>query len=760
MLTSRYKYYTYLALLVVGLAVVNAAAPWGHGTADRVATVLRLGADVISMGCAFAVASRVHGLPRWWRLCYGASMLSWLSSQLLLSAGASTFAAVGAYLLCPALVFGAVVLLAWSSWEADDNSHARRRIPLVNVLDGVVAGLAFLILATMSGVGDPTAAPMGSHAAQLVFVIAEVIIVGVAVLIAMAYRPFQPYRANYMFYVGGLVTMATATRLTAYLESLGVVDADLWGGIGRIIGPLLIACAMLERPPQRSRPEPGRSHTDWTQLVVPHIGFLGTTALLSVHALSGRPWNPVVVAAMALMVALLTSRQIIAMRNQRLLTQRLNWAQRGLAYQVHHDPLTRLPNRILFSLRLGEAMADGRFVLVFVDLDDFKDINDRFGHAAGDDLLCAVAERLRTCVDEGDVVARIGGDEFAILIQGDVGQLDVVADRLRVALRNPFSVQGSSVRVRASMGLVRPDADSTTQSVDDLLRQADISMYAGKRLGKDAAVVYRPSTASIADFPTALKAAGGTLPTGLRLVYQPIVALPERRLVAVEALARWTAPNGMEVPPETFVGTAETAGLGATLDALILEAAVGQIEAAGLGVDIHVNIGAARLGNPDFEQTVRRTLDRHRIARDRLIVEITETAPIVDLGEAAAQISRFRSAGVKVALDDFGAGYNSLTYLHALPVSMVKLDRSLVDGADPERDLALYRSVIGLCESLNLTVAAEGIESSAQADIVLSAGCRLMQGYLFGKPASLCDVIHDWEPALLRRTPRSAGRST
>jgi EAL domain-containing protein (putative c-di-GMP-specific phosphodiesterase class I) len=303
---------------------------------------------------------------------------------------------------------------------------------------------------------------------------------------------------------------------------------------------------------------------------------------------------------------------------------------------------------------------------------------------------------------------------------------------------------GSSVRVRASVGLVEPDADAGTQSVDDLLRQADISMYAGKRLGKDAAVVYRPSTASIADFPTALKAAKGCLPTGFRLVYQPIVQLPERKLVAVEALARWTAPNGMQVPPETFVGTAEAAGLGAALDALILEKAVSDVEAAGLTVDIHVNIGAARLGNPDFERNIQRTLERHLIPRGRLVVEITETAPIVDLADAAAQILRLKAAGVKVALDDFGAGYNSLTYLHVLPVSLVKLDRSLADGPDPERDLALYRSVIGLCESLGLGVAAEGIESSEQAEAVLSAGCRLMQGYFFGRPAPLSDIVRDW----------------
>ncbi|OBB55697.1 hypothetical protein A5757_04180 [Mycobacterium sp. 852013-51886_SCH5428379] len=353
-----------------------------------------------------------------------------------------------------------------------------------------------------------------------------------------------------MLFAGGLVMMATSTRVTAYLQAFGASNAELWGGIGRIVGPMLIAFAMFEYPPRKPEPDDGRLRTDWTQLVIPHVGFLGITALFAYHALHDRPWHPFIIAALVLMVVLVTSRQIIAMRAQRLLTQRLNWAQ-----------------------------------------------------------------------------------------------------------------------------------------------------------------------------------------------------LPERTLVAGEALARWTAPNGMQVPPETFVGTAESAGLGAALDALILERVVDEVESAGLAVDIHVNIGAARLGNPDFERNVRGTLERHRISSDRLVVEITETAPIVDLSDAAAQITRLKAAGVKVALDDFGTGYNSLTYLHTLPVSMVKLDRILAVGTDPDRDLALYRSVIGLCESLGLSVAAEGIETPDQADAVLSAGCHLMQGYLFGPPAPLSELVGDWAPA-------------
>jgi EAL domain-containing protein (putative c-di-GMP-specific phosphodiesterase class I) len=196
----------------------------------------------------------------------------------------------------------------------------------------------------------------------------------------------------------------------------------------------------------------------------------------------------------------------------------------------------------------------------------------------------------------------------------------------------------------------------------------------------------------------------------------------------------------MHISPETFVVAAEAAGLGAALDAMVLDLACCEVEVAGLNVDIHINIGAARLGNTGFEEQVKRTLERHRIAPGRLVVEITETVPIVDLADAAAQIVRLNETGVRVALDDFGAGYNSLTYLHALPVDIVKLDRSLAVGSDPVRDLALYRSVIGLCAELGFDVIAEGIESTAQVDTIRAAGCRLAQGDLFGRPAPIGDI--------------------
>jgi EAL domain-containing protein (putative c-di-GMP-specific phosphodiesterase class I) len=269
-------------------------------------------------------------------------------------------------------------------------------------------------------------------------------------------------------------------------------------------------------------------------------------------------------------------------------------------------------------------------------------------------------------------------------------------------------------------------------------------MYEGKRFGKDTAVVYRSSSGLASDFPTALRRAEGGVPAGFSLAYQQIVRLSDGMPRAVEALARWTAPNGTRLPPETFVAAAEAAGLGVALDAMVLNLACCEVSKAGLDLVVHVNIGAARLGDAAFGQAIRRTLARHRMPPEQLVVEITETVPVMDLAEAADEIARLNALGIKVALDDFGAGYNSLTYLHALPVQIVKLDRSLAVGGEPDRDITLYRSVIGLCDALGMEVIAEGVESPAQAETVAAAGCGVAQGHLFGPPAPLAELGRSW----------------
>ncbi|MGE2712796.1 putative bifunctional diguanylate cyclase/phosphodiesterase [Mycolicibacterium litorale] len=734
------------------LAFVNALAPYGDELARWLAAVLQAVVGGFALIAAVVVARRATGVSRWWRLLVAAAMLSWLVAEVTWFLGGghdsqgAPLVAVVAYFLPPVLSLMAMIVLA----RGGGGLHGRHDGPLrhsrvVAVLDGLVAAVAFSILAYIAGLGGLTgAAPPRSADTTVVvaYSLLELLVVVVAALMAMAYRRDRPDRVNYLLLAGGVLTIATSDRLVAYLHTVGEDDGDLWGGVGFALGPLIIAFALVELRPQPAVGR-GRDAMDWLQTFLPYIGFLFIIGLLSYHLLIGARMPVAVTIAALVMIGLVTARQVVAMHAQRLLTRQLFEAQSRLAHQVHHDALTGLPNRLLFAQRLDQAMREGKFVLIFVDIDDFKEVNDQFGHAAGDELLCAVGERLRQCVGPSDTLARIGGDEFAILVEGEHEAPEVVADKLRVALRDPFAVHGSSVRVRASMGLVRPSADEPAPTSDDLLRQADISMYAGKRLGKDTAVVYRPSSGASVDFVSALRQADGGAPAGFTLAYQPVVRLPHASPVAVEALARWTAPNGMQMPPETFVAVAEGAGLGADLDAMVLELACREVREAGLDLALHVNIGAARLGNRSFEQRVAQTLKRHGLEPGRLVLEITETVPIVDLSKGAAAIRRLSALGVKVAIDDFGTGFNSLSYLHTLPVDVVKLDRSLAAGGEPDRDLALYRSVIGLCDALGLEVIAEGIEYPEQVDTLLAAGCRLAQGHLFGRAMPLSDVCQN-----------------
>ncbi|HYJ56388.1 MAG TPA: bifunctional diguanylate cyclase/phosphodiesterase [Mycobacterium sp.] len=742
-----------LIITAVALVVVNSLALWGDEPARRLVAALQFatGAGAVSYG--LVTARRAHGASRTWRLLAVGALASLMVAELAwwTNWAAVRPAGVVAYFLFPLLVLASVLLLARAGGAVTGSPDGSPSHTVVTTaLDGLVAAMSFAILVIIGGFGVSTAAwpRSGNPALETVYALLELVLVVVACVIGMVYRSEQRYRANYLLLACGVVLIAASDRLVAYFDSVGGPTGQLWCPVGFVLGALLIAFGVRDVPQAEAGVH--RRGLDWAQLVLPYSGFLGITVLLAFHLLTGNRLDAVVVSTTVVVVILVAARQAVAMDAQRKLTRRLYEAQRGLAYQVLHDAMTGLPNRLFFGQRLDDAMHGGRFMLIFVDLDDFKEVNDRFGHAAGDELLRAVGDRLQRCVTDADTLARIGGDEFAILIGGGLEKPEVVADRLRVALRAPFAVQGSSLRVRASMGLVRSSSDGLSQTSDDLLRQADVSMYASKRLGKNTAVVYQPTSGVQADFPSALRAAAGGIPEGFSLAFQPVVHLPEGTPVAVEALARWTAPNGIHISPQAFVAVAEAAGLGAVLDAMVLDMACGQVEEAGLDVNIHVNIGAARLGNPGFEQHVRQTLARYRIPPGRLVVEITETVPIVDLSDAAAQIKRLNAIGVKVALDDFGAGYNSLTYLHGLPVQIVKVDRSLVVGGDPARDVALYRSVIGLCEAMNLVVIAEGIETAGQAETVYNAGCRLAQGHLFGTPVPITEL---GAGAVARRKP-------
>jgi diguanylate cyclase (GGDEF)-like protein/PAS domain S-box-containing protein len=422
-----------------------------------------------------------------------------------------------------------------------------------------------------------------------------------------------------------------------------------------------------------------------------------------------------------------------------------------------HDELTGLPNRALFLERLDHALSrrdPDPLVVCFLDLDDFKAVNDTLGHAAGDDLLVAVAERLTTCLRPGDTVARFGGDEFAVLLEDtDLETAVHVADRILEKTLEPVLINGSEVTARTSIGLAPSSGVSTTP--DQLLAEADTAMYAAKGRGSHCYDVFAPAmrvaTERRSRIRTELERA--ITQEELRLHYQPIVDLSSGQRLGVEALVRWQHPERGLLPPLEFIDHAEESGQIAALGRWVIETAC---RAAGeLEHDAHmsVNVSARQLQQPDLVDVVASALATHQLPAHRLVLEITETAAVADIDGAIARLEELKALGLQLALDDFGTGYSPLSYLRRFPVDYLKIDRSFVRGvAGSEEDRAIVRGVIDMAHALGLKAIAEGIEDGKQRQVLADLGCDLGQGYYWMAAVPLSDL-----PGWTLPSPRVSG---
>ncbi|MGZ6256107.1 MAG: putative bifunctional diguanylate cyclase/phosphodiesterase [Candidatus Limnocylindria bacterium] len=440
-----------------------------------------------------------------------------------------------------------------------------------------------------------------------------------------------------------------------------------------------------------------------------------------------------------------------------------------LQHQAFHDSLTGLANRALFRDRVAHALArqarsHGAVSVLFSDLDDFKTVNDSLGHDAGDQLLVAVAERLRAVVRPEDTTARFGGDEFAILLEEtDQEGTRRAAERIIEALRSPFEFHGRQVVMRASIGAAFT-GDSSTQP-DDLLRQADLAMYTAKTSGKGRFAFYEPHMHEAAVTRMELK---GDLEQAIanrdfELHYQPIVDLRSGHVVGVEALVRWRhAERGLVFPSE-FIPIAEETGLIVPLGRWVLSEACRQLAAwtadghlAGPRLErlsMWVNLSARQLQEPEFEGVIAEALESSGIRAERLTLEITESGLMADLEQSTATLHRLRALGARLAIDDFGTGYSSLSYLERLPVEVLKIDRSFTAAIGHGRDVpVLVRSIVKLGQTLHMEVLAEGIETAEQLSRLRGIDCRLGQGFHFSPALPASEVIellgHGWPAAL------------
>jgi diguanylate cyclase (GGDEF)-like protein/PAS domain S-box-containing protein len=426
-------------------------------------------------------------------------------------------------------------------------------------------------------------------------------------------------------------------------------------------------------------------------------------------------------------------------------------AEEAIKHLAFFDPLTGLPNRRLLMDRLERAIAASRRshrmgALIFIDLDDFKTVNDTLGHDQGDRLLRQVAKRLSSCIRESDTLARLGGDEFVVMLerlsaqtQEAASQAEVLANKLLAALRAPCELENRDFRCSASMGVALFGRQAT--SVEELMKQADMAMYRAKAAGRDTLRFFDPQmhveVSARAALATSLRQG---LDHGEFLLHYQSQVDGAGQVTGAEGFLRWQHPQRGLLEPADFIGLAEETATILPLGQWVLEMACAQLavwserpETAGL--TLAINISALQFHHPDFVEQVLAAVDRNGCHPDRLKLEITENLLLDDRGATIAKMSVLKERGISFALDDFGTGYSSLSDLGQLPLKELKIDLSFVrDLVTNAKDAAIARTIIALGDTFALDVIAEGVETEAQRDWLAGHGCRAFQGYLFGRP--------------------------
>jgi diguanylate cyclase (GGDEF)-like protein len=429
-----------------------------------------------------------------------------------------------------------------------------------------------------------------------------------------------------------------------------------------------------------------------------------------------------------------------------------------LVYDAFHDSLTGLPNRALLSDRLLQAIRyhkrrpDYQFAVIFLDLDRFKVVNDSLGHAVGDRLLVAIAERLAHGLRALDTIARLGGDEFVVLLEDirDEHEVAQVADRIQEQLSLPFVIDGQELVAAASMGIVLPEPE--IERPEEILRDADIAMYRAKASGKARFVFF---TAAMREDALSRLALEAQIRRGLErgefvAYFQPIISLNGDRLIGFEALVRWQHPGRGVLPPVEFLSIAEDSGLVVSIDLCMLSAACRQVAEwtrRGLLPDhfrVNINLSAKQFSRQELVDGIRNQLAMDDLAPGRLALEITEGIIMEDLVHASRVLDELHSMGLEIQIDDFGTGYSSLGYLASLPIDTLKIDKSFVSTIDTETSKAeIVTTIISLAHNLGMDVIAEGVETEQQRQRLITLGCDSAQGFLFSPPLE-ADLATRW----------------
>jgi diguanylate cyclase (GGDEF)-like protein len=763
---------TALVVGVIGLTWIFLAAFGVLGSlSDATFAVLGVVA-VISVGYGIR---RWRPDPAWPWICIGAALALWLVGGFLrqylgtlgdLSSHRSVipdFFSLSGY----ALVMAGVIGLAGMRLD-------QRRRDLDPVLDAVIASLAALTLAWAYVISPGLSrhhVPL--HVKVLVASYPAVSAFTCAIFARLAFTAGRRAPTALRLLLASLTCLLAGDLVYMFLDGGSLTSNSPWLSVPYALGYLTAACAALH-PSMRSVaipvaegetiPRPGR------------LVFVAGVLCVPVIVLVTRPAATVPDRiVLGVIVLLLTGAAALRMFRA---VHALARSEERLTLQANQDGLTGLPNRSFIEQELDRLLDARRdeltaVALLFLDLDRFKLVNDTLGHGHGDQLLIAVAERLRRTTRATDLVGRIGGDEFVVVMPVEAPGSDVVetAERTRLALHTPFRVGGSEIEITASVGVARRDLDDDNRTAEAMLRDADIAMYQAKGAGGDAVV---PFDASMHDRLASRVAIEAELRHALErdelsVHFQPILRLSDEKVVGLEALLRWTNRSLGSVPPDRFIPVAEDSGLIVPIGAWVIDQAcakVAELRSAHQDADslsVAVNVSVRQLRDDQLLGQVTGSLVRHQLPAAALRIEVTESMVMQNLDSMSGRLAALRDYGVRISIDDFGTGYSSLAYLKRLPIDELKVDRTFVSElGEDDANSSLVDAIVAIAGSLGISTVAEGVETAEQAALLRDLGCAEAQGYFYSKPVpfdQLDQALHDLglvRRPRLRAVPHSA----
>ena len=759
----RFGATTGVAAILLGLFVIwMASHPGVHrSTADIDAVVKLVVAALAAASCVVfgrRAAPQVRLAWMWigafatvWAV--GAAVLTWYDFG---KNGAVPFPSAADAGFLAALPLAAIGVLLFSSAPGPGVSRARM------LLDGVIVAGSLLIVSWTTALGTVYHSGSGtvfSQAIGLAYPISDVIVatVGVSVLAQGRSRQQVPP----VLVVAGLLCLTVADSSLAYLSHLTSFRYDVLVDAGRVAGLMLIALAPIwPLDPNTTARDEVEGPSPW-QVALPYLFVAIAIFAATLKGTQSRHLDLFdVIAGLCVIAAVLTRLVLTLVENLRLTSQMrhavttLRANQVELVHYALHDSLTGLPNRVLFGDRIEHALArrsspTRRVAVMLCDLDSFKDVNDTLGHSSGDEVLIAAADRLSSCVRPADTVARIGGDEFAILIDDASGVDEVasVAARVCSAMRTPFTVAGRDFIVQVSVGIAMANQYDTRS--EKLLQDADVALYATKDAGGNDYTFFEPRLGKAYVDRLGLQAElSVALDNGeLFMEYQPVVELASGRTVGVEALLRWRHPRRGVLKPVDFLPVADNSGIAVQIGAWVLGEALQQLRGwrertpSAAHLWTAVNVSARQLASGDLVRAVSKAIDASGLEPESLHIELTESAVIDLVDWSLLVLTELKNLGATLEIDGFGTGYSSLAYLKQLPIDGVKIDRVFVDGLGTDgRDAVIIEAVVSLAHALQLKVAAAGVETSRQLEWLRTLGCDYGQGYQWSIPLPAADL--------------------